>query len=212
MSLILVYSLLTRWLPCLSRYERVAKLRFPTPPLQDGTKDAFVDVWSRHYADPNEHLYIENIERELTVPVIQALFEWKNGSRMSVLKHKRVVEYYRPGDQVHLSLNNDEAIYDYVGRDNAAIWNVFWLHCLAPTKFPIYDQHAHRAMMFMNGAADDLEIPSSPKKKAQCYVDDFMPFFAEIVGPRPTIQSSRQVDRSLFAFGKFIKSVRTELW
>jgi len=187
-------------------------MRFPQPPLRDGDKESFIDLWSQHYRDDNEHLYIDNIEREKTEGVIIELFIWKNGSVMSKLKHERVLKHYKPGDKSHLELNNPSKISQYVARDAAIIWNVFWLHCLAPTRFPIYDQHAHRAMMFMVGKSEGLEVPVNKRELAECYANQFMPFFAEMVGPEPTIASARQVDRSLFAFGKFLKSIDPPLW
>lgn len=187
-------------------------MRFPQPPLHDGDKESFIDLWSQHYRDSNEHLYLENIEKKKTEDVIIKLFIWKNGSVMSKLKHERVLKHYKPGDQSHLELDSPDKIAEYAAKDAAVIWNIFWLHCLAPTIFPIYDQHAHRAMMFMMGYNEGLEVPTNKRALGECYANQFMPFFSELVGPNPSISSARRVDGSLFAFGKFLKSIDTRLW
>ncbi len=187
-------------------------VRYPQPPLTHGDRDSFIDLWARQYEDENEHLYTDNIEREKTEPEILALFQWKNGSILSGAKQERVEKEYRPSDEAYKKLTTPTRIWKHVSRDNAVIWNIFWLHCLAPTQFPIYDQHAHRAMMYMLGFPGDLEIPSHPTECAVSYAKLFMPFFEEMAGPNPTIDSARQIDRSLFAFGKFLKSVDVTLW
>jgi len=43
----------------------------------------FIDFWSKQYKYSNEHLYNENIGKDLTKDRILKLFEWKNGTPLS---------------------------------------------------------------------------------------------------------------------------------
>lgn len=47
----------------------------------------FINFWSQFYIDPNESKYYENIEKNnLDQDALLALFEWKNGSKLSKMK------------------------------------------------------------------------------------------------------------------------------
>lgn len=82
-------------------------------------------------------------------------------------------------------------------EEGGVIWRIFWLHCFQPARFPIYDQHVHRAMTFiLDGAAQ--EMPTRDEEKIRAYVKEYIPFHASFALPH------RTVDKALWTFGKFI--------
>lgn len=75
----------------------------------------------------------------------------------------------------------------------------FYLHCLEPSKWPIYDQHTHRAMKYIkNGKIS--EIGTTSKQKFESYTKEYIPFIKSF----GTIDN-RKLDKALFAFGQFLK-------
>ena len=183
-------------------------MRLPNANFVIVTKDSFVEFWSSQYDDPNEHLYDDNIEKEKTVETIENLYIWKNGLKLSETKLGRVQREYKPDDDVLTRLKTDRKLWRYISRDNAAIWNIFWLHCLSPLKFPIYDKNAHRAMAFSFGlGVDDLEIPKHETEIGISYVKYFIPFFQELSQGCTTVRQIRKIDQALFWFGKFIGNI-----
>jgi len=50
----------------------------------------FVEFWSKQYSYSNEHIYDDNIGKELTEERILKLFHWKNGTPLSKLKLQSV--------------------------------------------------------------------------------------------------------------------------
>jgi hypothetical protein len=66
------------------------------------------------------------------------------------------------------------------------------------TRYPIYDQHVHRAMAFMQGG-HEWEIPYYNPTKVRSYLGSYVPFFDSFAPIE-----RRRVDRALWAFGKFL--------
>jgi hypothetical protein len=65
-------------------------------------------------------------------------------------------------------------------------------------RYPIYDQHVHRAMRFIQTGARD-EIPAADAQRINAYLDGYVPFHSLFAALDP-----RQVDKALWAFGKFL--------
>ena len=86
-------------------------------------------------------------------------------------------------------------------KEGGAIWNIFFLHCLDPEEWPIYDQHTYRAMMYIKTG----KIPKDEKndrEKYKNYRKRYIPFFkSKFKGC-----DRRDVDKALFAVGKFLKT------
>jgi len=169
----------------------------------------FFDFWRRVYGDDKkERLYSDNIRHELTEQRILDLFEWKNGSRLSKRKgasvRRNFVERRRELDQ----LQPDQKVEDLLAHfpEGGVIFRIFWLHCWRPDRFPIYDQHVHRAMAFiLNGQQE--EIPAADAPKIASYIQRYMPFhatFDSIDIPSVDRALDRTVDKALWAFGKFL--------
>lgn len=160
----------------------------------------FVDFWSRRYDYSKEHLYDNNIGHELTEQRILELYEWKNGSPIAAQKVASVRRNYisRLGELALLP--SDETARGFLQRfaDGGAIWRIFWLHCWQPQRFPIYDQHVHRAMSFIQTGIVG-EVSAKDTEKVSTYLESYIPFHATFEG-----FGHRSVDRALWAFGKFL--------
>jgi hypothetical protein len=161
---------------------------------------AFVDFWAARYAGYDEKVYEANVGQELTETRTLELFAWKNGTPLSEAKRKSVLTNFvaRRGELDHLPL--DETASDLLARfsEGGAIWRIFWLHCWRPARFPIYDQHVHRAMRFIQAGVLE-EIPGQDRRKIRAYLDSYIAFHARFDGI-----GSRLVDKALWAFGKFL--------
>jgi hypothetical protein len=163
--------------------------------------------WSSRYDETNDkQLYDPNIGKTDEKALI-ALFKWKNGGgKMAQHKMDAIYANYlnRWTDNADL-----EARYLDPDQGNGPIWNIFYLHCRFPAKYPIYDQHAHRAMIYIQEHVickerDDLNYKPRPfvyqsYKRYRHFVEDIR---------RATDLDLRPIDRALYTFGQFLKRVR----
>ena len=160
-------------------------------------KEAFVEFWSGRYGGYDDEFYEANVGQELTEERILLWFEWKNGRRLSEKKRRSVLDNFVARrselDQKHSA---EELLARYT--EGGPIFRIFWLHCWQPERFPIYDQHVHRAMRFIEAGVIE-EIPDRDADKIRAYLDQYMPFYARFKGI-----PQRPVDKALWAFGKFI--------
>jgi hypothetical protein len=163
--------------------------------------EAFVKFWSDRYAGYDDNFYEENVGQELTEERILQWFEWKNGRPLSLLKRASVLTNFvaRRGELATIPVG--EAPMRTLERFSAggAIWRIFWLHLWEPERFPIYDQHVHRAMRFILAGVIE-EIPEKDADKIRAYVEQYLPFHAQFNG-----LPERTVDKALWAVGKFIR-------
>jgi hypothetical protein len=173
----------------------------------------FLEFWANRYDDPLETLYESHIGRKLTYRSVMALFEWKNGMKLSPRKRRSVESNYvlrRNTRGVWVARTLPQAASPHKIRsfarkfltdhfpEGGAIWRIFWLHC-CNQRFPIYDQHVHRAMVFIEtGVIEDLN-QYSQRQKIESYIDRYLAFSAQFSGEQ------RQIDRSLYTFGRFLK-------
>ncbi len=167
----------------------------------------FVAFWEQQYNYPLEHLYTNNIGQAPTADRVHHLFIWKNGSRLSDLKHSSVEANYiaRIQELNALPQNTDAAAFLAQFALGGAIWRIFWLHCWQPDRFPIYDQHVHRAMIFIEQQRLE-EIPKADTAKVQQYLQRYLPFYQRFKG-----LNQRSVDKALWFYGKFLKETRFPL-
>jgi hypothetical protein len=161
----------------------------------------FVDFWSSQYPYPEE-LYDDNIGLELNEKRVFDLFQWKNGTPLSRLKQASVRKNFVRHKAELARLQTGESAADLLAHipDGGAIWRIFFLHCCQPTRFPIYDQHVHRAMVFIQTGSPE-EIPAYDAQKIMSYCQRYLPFYATFDG----IDHHRSVDKALWNFGKFLK-------
>lgn len=162
----------------------------------------FVQFWAGRYSYFSMPLYNKNIGKKLTSARIFALFKWKNGRELSGLKKAAVSKNYSKPQKKNLPRNNEQLIKE-LSKSGGVIWRIFWLHCQKPKEFAIYDQHTHRAMAKILGWKE-IEIPKNKAARIECYVKDYRPFLKYFGGI-----NLRQLDRALWAYGKFLSQGRS---
>ncbi len=160
-------------------------------------KRAFVKFWSACYT-ADDKVYEANIGQKLTEKRVLRLFTWKNQRRLSTRKRRSVLKNFLAKRS---ELDQEQTTEELLARfKKGSIWRIFWLHCWQPKRFPIYDQHVHRAMRFIEAGVIE-EIPKRVPDKIRAYVGQYIPFHAQFNGLPP-----RDVDKALWAFGRFIKN------
>ena len=165
--------------------------------LTDENRAEWLEFWSGRYIYPQPHLYDTNIRAALTPTSIVELFTWKNGTPLSQRKAVSVSDNYVSVAEALPRLTSVEDGRNYIqGVSGGAIWGIFWLHCLNPDLFPIFDQHTYRAMHWIQNNQVH-ELPTYNPAKIRIYFDRYLPFLAEFEGV-----NERVLDRALFAYGK----------
>jgi hypothetical protein len=102
--------------------------------------------------------------------------------RLSVLKQKSldtkiktnlsIINTFKKSDTIDLEAFKIEF------KKVSAVWKIFLLHIIKPNKYPIYDQHIHRAFLFIhNEDWDNISNTSiNSKSKEQFYFERYLPF------------------------------------
>lgn len=176
------------------------------PALQKVGAEEFVAFWEKLYTYRRESNYTASIGKPLTPGRVRKLYEWKNGGKLSAAKRKSVESNFVGRiDEVN-ELPDDTPAAEFLDRFNqgGAIWRVYWLHLWQPDRYPIYDQHVHRAMELIQ-TGESSEIPGYDPAKISAYLDRFMPFVREHFRGL----DQRRVDRALWACGETMKPFRT---
>jgi hypothetical protein len=156
----------------------------------------FISYWSSKYNYPGEDIYRSNIGIK-TNEAIKALFLWKNGRTPSLLKEISISKNYPA-----IYSGNIEERYLNPKDNGGPIWNIFYLHCQAPSRWPIFDQHTYRAMNYMkNGSIE--EIVNTKDFIYMKYKNEYIPFFFSFRS-----FERRKVDKALFTFGKYLKMIK----
>ncbi len=179
----------------------------------------FIEFWEPRYFDDDpkqyarEKLYTDNIKGPHTTDTLTELFKWKDPrfgrwrlnqmGETSFLLHIEKAKRLRPED----------FLQEF--PKGGSIYRIFWLHCWHPDRFPIYDQHVHRAMVFiLHGQVDELNDNYSEEKKIEQYLrycSFFEPFRAvseELFDKQSDGVSGRKADRALVTFGSKLQSKR----
>lgn len=159
--------------------------------------DHFVEHWSSKYFYDDEYKYNSNIGKPLSEESRLELFEWKNGSIISEKKKESINQNYPlifHGDKIYRYLNHKQ--------NGGAIWNIFYLHCLEPAVWPIFDQHVFRAMKYLQ-TQEIIEVGNTNKQKYDSYLNEFIPFIHSLKN-----FEQRTLDKALFSFGQFLKKAK----
>ncbi|MDB5323410.1 MAG: hypothetical protein JWN40_5041 [Phycisphaerales bacterium] len=157
----------------------------------------FIEFWNNQYDYDQEHLYDTHIGAPITPDSLAALFEWKNGSALSAKKQKSIQQYLFPSERIAADADLD-TLKEFLCRPGGAIWRIYWLHIQHPQRFPIYDQHVHRAMASLSGSPN-FEIPKAKHQKVSTYLNQYLPFMSFF-----QLFPIRKVDRALWAYGRFL--------
>jgi hypothetical protein len=168
----------------------------------------FIAFWASQVSandiEQDEKQYLPHIGKPLTREGLEALYRWKNQMRLSDKKRRSVetnyITHLAKLQQLPLAIDPATFLDAFKG---GAIWRIFLLHCWSQSKYPIYDQHVHRAMTFIRGKPREEITGWSDRKKINAYLDQYIPFFESFGAHSP-----RMVDRALWVLGRFIKTTR----
>lgn len=142
---------------------------------QEAATADFVEFWAEWYNDKYERTYRQCIGQPLTPESVRVLLAWK---AMSITR-KAIVAGEHPfvealiGDLNHfrsIQLNTPEDADKFLTTElkgKGMIWKIFTLHILNPDKYPIFDQHVYRAMVYLKTGVIK-EIPKSNEEKRHC--------------------------------------------
>ncbi len=162
----------------------------------------FVEFWSSLYDYSQEALYKLTEKEQFTLADVQRLYEWKNGSRLSGKKQELLNKIKNKLDTINelkVHFNHEKFVSEF--KDISAIWQIFLLHIIAPTKYPIFDQHVARSYYYIveNRCR---EIPFKQTDKLNLYHKKYIAFFDGMAQENPR----KKVDEALWAYGKFLKT------
>jgi hypothetical protein len=172
----------------------------------------FVEFWSAQWSakdrDQDRKNYEPYIGEPLTCASLKALFTWKNQTNLSQNKQKTVERFiYRLPELRCLSKDTDPKTFLETFAQGGAIWRIFLLHCWSHScgtrKYPIYDQHVHRAMSYICGGLREEIDGWKDSEKIGVYLGRYIRFFDHFRDEHP-----QKVDQALMVFGRFIKAYR----
>jgi hypothetical protein len=169
--------------------------------------NTFVNFWSDYYIfSQRDNLYTDRIHQsKFTKTDIKMLFEWKNGMKVNghIPKQASIDKVISRLTHVNkLKTHFDLLLFKKHFSDIAAIWQIFLLHIIQPTQFPIFDQHVYRAHFFLLNKTIG-EISNHQPHKLKYYHNNYLPFFNIL---KAEITDIRKIDLALWAFGKFLKT------
>lgn len=175
----------------------------------------FIEFWEQRYNYPDENLYTNNIMGPHTEERLKELFHWKIGSRLFEHTLPSIQKSFisRIGEASVLPADVPPCDFLEIFARGGVIYRIFWLHCWFPDRFPIYDQHVHRAMTYIQeGKPDELaKVPD--QKKIDLYLKRYLLFFKPFgetdmpFSVRADGVRGRRADRALWAFGKSLKGM-----
>jgi hypothetical protein len=170
--------------------------------------DPFLDHWAPRYRyAAHEQLYEDHIGKadlKNDWKALKALFTWKNGREIAKPKLASVRANYFECWAKDADL---ERRYLDPRQGGGPIWNIFYLHCRFPERYPIYDQHAHRAMVYVQKRLIGRDLTKEPRLFVyESYTQRYRPFVDDI--SRKSGRDLRTVDRALYTFGQFLKLAR----
>lgn len=170
--------------------------------------NSFISAWSKLYSYSNEAIYNKSIVKEtLNKTDIQNLYKWKNGMKLSVLKQKSLDTKITSKLSIINALKNDANLdieyFKNEFRNISAVWKIFLLHIIKPNKYPIYDQHIHRAFLFIHKEnwSNISNTSINNKAKEQFYFERYLPFIES-----QNIKDLKKLDEAFFAFGQFLNT------
>jgi hypothetical protein len=167
---------------------------------------AFIDHWASRYGDDkgrDEAFYDPYIGKDKRdMDVLTPLFMWKNGGVIAARKLEGIRKNYFDD---WTDDNGLEARYLDPRKDNGPIWNIFYLHCRQPNRYPIFDQHAHRAMVYIQTGTICEDLTSDHELVYKSY-DNYRCFVKGV--QQDGKHELRTIERALYTFGRFLKRVK----
>ncbi len=174
---------------------------------QAKTVEEFVEHWRAYYQYGDSERYSFNIKaREFTPTNLRELYHWKNGMTLkgSGAKEKslqkKITSKTKKINQLKLAKQVDLDAFNKEFANISAVWRIFLLHIIKPRVYPMYDQHVHRAYLFIHGLDwSDIHNKISNEKKLQFYFEHYYPFIKQL-----NYSNLKELDEALFAFGQYL--------
>ncbi|TAG51881.1 MAG: hypothetical protein EAZ27_13035 [Cytophagales bacterium] len=170
----------------------------------------FVEFWSKFYdtnSDETKGYSTTITKKSFTEEDLEILFEWKNQMRLSekkdisfktkVLTKISLINEYKSKLEIDV-----EKYFEDFYEVSGVVWRIFLLHCIKPNEFPIYDQHVHRALLYMNGENIENVLKTgdlSNDKKLDYYKNEYLPFFQKFGKYNP-----KKFDEAMVSLGQHI--------
>jgi len=168
--------------------------------------DAFIAFWSALYSYGMTDKYEKIKLKELTVPDLKNLYEWKNGMTLSGPKLLSLeAKVFSKIDHINKlkaqsTIDLDTFLEEFI--EVSAVWKIFLLHIIKPKQYPIYDQHIHRAYLYIhNQPFDNITHKVTDNKKLNFYFQEYLPFVKA-----SKIKDLKKMDEAFFAFGQFLNT------
>lgn len=170
--------------------------------------DQFVNFWAKFWSakdqKQDQEFYDKQIKEPLTEENLRRLFRWKN--QIDFANHdskskamNRIISRLEELRELSPTTTAESFLTQF--DDLSAIWRIFLLHCWSKGKYPIYDQHVHRAMSFIClGKMEEIGTWSD-KRKACSYLKRYLPFSKNL-----GVANTQKVDQALMVFGRFLKT------
>ena len=167
----------------------------------------FVNYWSELYFYEFSDKYNSRIKKEIfSEEDLSELYFWKNGMRLSGPKlnsfNVKILAKLEIINNFKISSNFKIHEFHYEFREVSFVWQIFLLHLIKPNEFPIYDQHIHRAFLYLNNLDwSNIGAALHPDLKAEFYFKTYLPF----INKNNKIKI-KMIDEAMFTFGKFINT------
>ncbi len=171
---------------------------------QSGSLQEFISFWSKLYVYDNAVLYERIHNTTLSEDDLKDLYKWKNGMKLSQAKEKslntKIISKIDVVNNLRAAPNFDLEHFLKEFKQVSVVWKVFLLHILKPNRFPIYDQHVHRAYRFINNqSSNGIKASMNESVKLKFYFKEYYPFVRQ-----SKITDLKKMDEAFFAFGQFI--------
>lgn len=171
---------------------------------QSGSLQEFISFWSKLYVYDNAVLYERIHNKTLSEDDLKDLYKWKNGMKLSQAKEKslntKIISKLEIVNNLRAASNFDLEYFLKEFKQVSVVWKVFLLHILKPNRFPIYDQHVHRAYRFINNqSSNDIRASMKESLKLEFYFEEYYPFVRQ-----SQMTDLKKMDEAFFAFGQFI--------
>jgi len=182
-------------------------MKLPVLKITPSSPEEFIRFWANLYVDRHEEYYTHNIGKKLTPERVRKLFLWKNSGEASKSKKKTIENNFVEKLKEVSNLAEETTPKEFLDKfiRGGPIWRIFFLHIWQPKRYPIYDQHVYRAMIFLRDGKKK-EIPAKNPEKIATYLSDYIPFHRQFQD-----DGNRSVDKALWTFGKFLKSPYGEI-
>jgi hypothetical protein len=166
----------------------------------------FINYWYNiyDYKADQQYKYSKNIrKREFNSQEIQELFEWKNGMPLSGIKRKTVTFVKKNLRTVNaLKRHYNDVLFHQKFGKISLVWRIFLQHIIKPKEFPLYDQHIHRAYIYLT-TGKVQKGKGTVSEKLSFYKYHYTRFYYTFC-KEVKLKNKDKLDDALWAFGKFL--------